>query len=95
MTATTTQPHLIDLILQTRTITEQGGSCPYQATGTILGQSFYFRFRNDCASLQIGESETLYIPDVTGDDYSGSLSDEEFESLFRRLLKRYLRSLAL
>lgn len=91
----TTQPRLTNLILQTRTITEQGGSCPYQATGTILGLSFYFRFRNDCASLQIGESETLYIQGVTGESYSGSLSDEEFESLFQRLLKTYLRSLAL
>lgn len=95
MTETTTQPRLTDLILQTRTIEEQGGSCPYQATGTILGQSFYFRFRHDYASLQIGEAETVGIADVTGDAYSGSLSDDEFEQLFRRLLKAYLKSLKL
>jgi hypothetical protein len=52
----TTGPQFTDPILQTRTFTEQGGACPYQATGTILGQSSYFRFRNDCASLEIGES---------------------------------------
>lgn len=89
----TTTPTLTDLILETRTIKEQGGACPYQATGTILGQHFYFRFRNDYASLQIGEGETLGLPDVTGDGYNGHLSDEEFEKLFRKLLKRYLKTL--
>lgn len=95
MTETTTQPRLTDLILQTRTIAEQGGACPYQATGAILGLPFYFRFRNDYASLQTGESETFGIANVTGDDYSGSLTGEEFETLFRKLLKKYLRSLKL
>jgi hypothetical protein len=32
---------------------------------------------------------------VTGDDYNGCLSGEEFETLFRKLLKMYLRSLRL
>jgi hypothetical protein len=93
MTDAPTTPKLTDLVLATRTFEEQGGSCPYQATGTILGQSFYFRFRHDYASLQIGESETFGIADVTGDDYSGSLSAEEFETLFRKLLKKHLKSL--
>lgn len=93
MTETTSLPRLTDLILQTRTIEEQGGACPYQATGTILGLSFYFRFRNDYASLQIGESETFGIANVTGDDYNGSLTGDEFEKLFRKLLKKYLKSL--
>lgn len=95
MTETTSLPRLTDLILQTRTIEEQGGACPYQATGTILGLSFYFRFRNDYASLQVGESETFGIAGVTGEHYSGCLSGEEFETLFRKLLKMYLRSLRL
>jgi hypothetical protein len=53
---TTTNPTLTDLAMETRTITEQGGACPYQATGTVLGQPFYFRFRNGYATLDIGEA---------------------------------------
>ncbi|MBT2568830.1 hypothetical protein J7I84_20520 [Arthrobacter sp. ISL-85] len=49
----TTAPKLTDLVLATRTISEQGGACPFQAEGTILGQHFYFRFRNDYASLTV------------------------------------------
>lgn len=93
MTDAPTTPKLTDLVLATRTIEEQGGSCPYQATGTILGQSFYFRFRHDYASLQIGEFETLGIANVTGGDYNGSLTGEEFEEIFRKLLKKHLKSL--
>lgn len=93
MTETTKAPTLTDLIFGARTIEEQGGSCPYQATGTILGEHFYFRFRNDYASLQVGEAETVGLAGVTGDAYAGSLTDEEFEKLFRKLLKRYLKSL--
>jgi hypothetical protein len=33
------------------------------------------------------------IGEVTGDAYAGSLSSDEFERLFRKLLKRYLKSL--
>lgn len=90
---TTNSPKLTDLVLATRTISEQGGACPYQATGTVLGQHFYFRFRSDFASLQIGDGETVGISGVTGDSYAGSLSEEEFEKLFRKLLKQYLKSL--
>jgi hypothetical protein len=90
-----TTPKLTDLILGTRTIEEHGGACPYQATGAILGEHFYFRFRNDYASLQVGEAETVGISGVTGDSYAGTLSDEDFEKLFRKLLKRYLKSLKL
>lgn len=91
MTALT--PKLTDLVLETRTITEQGGYFPYQATGTILGLSFYFRFRDDHASLTVGESEAVIIAGVTGDPMASSLSSDEFEKLFRKLLKRYLKSL--
>lgn len=85
-------PTLTDLAVETRTITEQGGACPYQATGTILGQHFYFRYRNGHASLEIGESSSFST--AYGDPYDGSLDDEEFESLFRLLLKQYLKSLS-
>lgn len=85
-------PKLTDLVLATRTITQQGGACPYQAEGTILGQHFYFRFRSDFASLTVGETEQVVIGGVTGDPYSGTLSCDEFEKLFRKLLKRYLKS---
>ncbi|HEX9088668.1 MAG TPA: hypothetical protein VF867_14210 [Arthrobacter sp.] len=84
-------PKLTDLILATRTITEQGGACPYQATGTVLGQHFYFRYRNGYATLEIGDKGHVGI--AHGDSYSGSLDDEEFESLFRKLLKAYLKNL--
>jgi hypothetical protein len=51
---TETAPTRTDLVLATRTIDEQGGACPFQAQGNILGQQFYFRFRNDYASLSLG-----------------------------------------
>lgn len=86
-------PKLTDLVLATRTITEQGGACPYQAKGTVLGQHFYFRFRNDFASLTVGEAEPVGRSEVTGDPYAGFLSTDQFESIFRNLLKRYLKSL--
>jgi hypothetical protein len=88
-----TAPKLTDLVLATRTITEQGTWCPFQAEGTILGQHFYFRFRTDYASLTVGESDVVVISNVTGDPLAGSLSTDEFEKLFRKLLKRYLKSL--
>lgn len=90
---TATAPKLTDLVLATRTISEQGGACPYQAEGTILGQHFYFRFRHDYASLTVGEADQVGIDGITGDPYGGVLSDDEFEKLFRKLLKRYLKSL--
>jgi hypothetical protein len=93
MTHATSTPKLTDLVIATRTIDEQGGTSPYQATGTILGLSFYFRFRYDYASLQVGESESFGIDNVTGDDFNGYLSDEDFEKLFRKLVKKYLKSL--
>jgi hypothetical protein len=86
-------PKLTDLVLATRTISEQGGYCPFQATGTVLGLSFYFRFRDDYASLTVGDSEAVGISGVTGDAYAGGLSTDEFEMLFRKLLKRYLKSI--
>lgn len=81
---------LTDLILETREIEEQGGACPYQATGTILGKPFYFRFRNDCASLKVGDDEE-YEPEATGQSMSGFLTGDEFEELFKLLLRRILK----
>ena len=86
-------PRLTDLVLATRTVSEQGGACPFQAQGTILGMPFYFRFREDFASLAIGDAESVGRSEVTGNPYSGFLSNEEFEAIFRKLLKRYLKSL--
>lgn len=88
-------PKLTDLALETRTIDEQGGACPYQVRGTILGQEFYFRFRNDYAALRIGDGDPVAISELTGDSYAGSLTDEEFEAAFRKLLRIYLASLKL
>lgn len=87
---TTKTPKITDLALTTRTITEQGGACPYQATGTILSLPFYFRYRHGHATLEVGESR---FGTAHGDSYDGSLSDEEFETLFRLLLRQYLKSL--
>ena len=92
---TETAPTLTGLVLATRTIDEQGGSCPFQAEGRILGQRFYFRFRNDHASLSVGDAEVVDINGVTGDAYAGSLTSDEFDRIFRSLLKRYLASLKL
>jgi hypothetical protein len=90
---TTNTPTLTDVALETRTITEQGGACPYQATGTILGQPFYFRYRNGYASLEIGESPVCGT--AYGDSYAGSLDNEEFEMLYRTLLNQNLWSLTI
>lgn len=86
-------PRLTDLVLATRTISEQGGACPFQVQGTVLGMPFYFRFRDDFASLSIGDSESVGQGGVTGNRYAGFLSSDEFETMFRKLLKRYLKSL--
>jgi hypothetical protein len=79
--------------------TSAGGSVPFQAEGYYMGiADFYFRFRHDSASLTIGrpgrhtpENDfVIYKDDVTGEDYAGTLDDDEFVALFTELMERML-----
>ncbi len=76
-------------------ITSAGGACPYQAYGTIDGEQFYFRFRHDSAQLEVGpdvpdRDGLMYAErhDVTGDEWNGSLSDEEALALIIELAEK-------
>jgi len=76
-----------------------GGAVPFQASGTYLyAADFYFRFRGDSASLVIGRPER-HVPannfrvgkyPVTGDNYAGSLDNDEFVALFTELMNAAL-----
>lgn len=69
-----------------------GGACPFQATGTINGEDFYFRLRHGGASLDIGKNFEGYINASTSEygHLDGACSDEEFEMLFNKMIESYV-----
>lgn len=84
------------------TIDYSGGSCPFQAWGSIGTERFFFRYRWDHARLEIGPAGddpdiparpaplVAHLENVSGDRYRGSLSDDEAEALMRELFTRAL-----
>lgn len=69
-------------------VRESGGACPFQATGYVAGESFYFRLRNGGASLEVGShfSNGLNVSNSEYGYLDGACSYEEFEQIFNALM---------
>jgi len=78
-------------------VKSSGNGCPFQASGKYKDYDFYLRYRWDSARLTIGITEDgHHVPDpvlwaavkhdITGDEYSGDFSPEEYEKYFSELL---------
>lgn len=79
MPAKSTQPRLTDHILETRTITEQGGICPFPNQRDHPRAVVLLHER--LASLQVGESETFSIRTSRATTPTVCLSTKEFGEL--------------
>lgn len=72
-------------------VRESGGACPFQATGSVAGEYFYFRLRNGYASLEIGSrySDGINVDNSTYGYLDGACSYSEFEAIFDELAAGY------
>lgn len=72
-------------------VRESGGACPFQATGTVGGESFYFRIRHGSASLEVGSHyrESLNANIARWDYADGAIDYSTFEEMFTELIASY------
>lgn len=72
-------------------VRESGGACPFQATGYVAGESFYFRLRHGGASLDVGShfSEGMNVSTAEYGYLDGGCSYDEFEQIFNKLMEDY------
>lgn len=79
------------LTLDDARVRESGGACPFQATGSIAGEFFYFRLRNGYASLEVGShfSNGTNVDNSTYGYLDGACSYDEFEQIFNELMETY------
>lgn len=79
------------LTLDDAQVRESGGACPFQATGYVAGESFYFRLRHGYASLEVGSHFSNGIS-VDNSEYGyldGACSYDDFEKIFNELMETY------
>lgn len=74
-------------LLPDATVETFGGACPTQATGTIDGVEFYFRYRNGTASIEMTNGYCNTVP--FGGPYDGVLGYISFVPVFNQLLVDY------
>lgn len=79
------------LTLDDATVREWGGACPFQATGSINGEFFYFRLRHGYASLEVGSyfDEGISVDNSEWGYLDGGCSYSEFEAIFNHLMQSY------
>lgn len=72
-------------------VRESGGACPFQATGSVGGEFFYFRLRNGYASLEVGSdySDGVNVDNASHGYLDGVCSTDEFEEIFDELIAQY------
>lgn len=72
-------------------VRESGGACPFQATGSVGGEFFYFRLRNGYASLEVGSSysDGINVDNAAHGYLDGVCSTSEFEEIFDELIAQY------
>lgn len=76
----------LSALIPTLLVTSAGGSCPYQAEGTLHGYDFYFRYRGGSASLEVAsDPDSLgslwYASRAHGGRYDGTLGRQDFIDL--------------
>jgi hypothetical protein len=73
-------------------VTSAGGVCPFQSQGTLHGLPYYFKYRHEFASLQVGQagkdpfSDYLYHAGFEYGDEGHSIDGLEFGQLMLRLV---------
>ena len=82
-------------------VSQAGGSVPFQSEGTLCGYSYYFRYRGGGVSLAVGATDStptvwsgaLWSATTSyGDEWGGSLSQVEFEALMVELVPQLTRA---
>jgi hypothetical protein len=78
-------------------ITNKGGSCPYQAEGTILGRKFYFRARGNQWSFSVSPTDPVaspiyHVSEPWGETEfaAGYMNDDQAVKLIRLAAARYV-----
>lgn len=72
---------------QDATVYDAGGACPFQASGKVGSNDFYFRVRHGSASLDVADGENTYerytnVNTAEYDYLDGTCDMDTFEKLF-------------